>query len=187
MNKETKGLTKEEIIAIISQEIPHLISEHPEVRYELIGVMSEVFVKKDETNKILAEIKNLRGDFNIISQEIRALREATDKNSQEIKALREDFNIISQEIKALREDFNIISQEIKALREATNRNREDFHELSKHMDKKFNDLDNRLVGLGARWGLMSEEAIRNNLRTLNTENTEKRNTEIHRKILNYKS
>lgn len=161
-NTEKKGLTKEEVIAVITQEIPRLISEHPEVRYELIGVMSEVFVKKDEHTEILTEIKALREASNRHTQEI-------NRNTQELKALREDFNAMSQQIKE-------ISQQIKALYEIADRHtqelkalREDFHDFRKYTERKFRDLDNKIVGLGARWGIMSEESFREGLKALLTE------------------
>ena len=69
---ETKNLTKEDIIAIITKELPHLITENSEIRDKLIDVMSDVFPKKEDQAVLLSEIKILRQDFNT---EMRALRE----------------------------------------------------------------------------------------------------------------
>ena len=40
------SLTEKEIRELIANEFPRLISQNPEIRYELIGVMSETFAKK---------------------------------------------------------------------------------------------------------------------------------------------
>ena len=40
------SLTEEEIRELIANEFPRLITQNPEIRYELIGVMSETFAKK---------------------------------------------------------------------------------------------------------------------------------------------
>lgn len=46
-NDETNQLTEEEIRRLIANQLPRLITQNPEIRYELIGVMSETFAKKD--------------------------------------------------------------------------------------------------------------------------------------------
>jgi hypothetical protein len=44
------SLTEEEIRELIANEFPRLITQNPEIRYELIGVMSETFAKKRRYN-----------------------------------------------------------------------------------------------------------------------------------------
>lgn len=149
-NIKTEWLTKREIRALIAQETKHLIRDDSEVQYELSSAISEMFVKKDEYKEILIEIKSLHEASDRHSQEIKALREVTNKNTQEIKALHKASDRHTQAI-----DKN--SQTIETLRE--------------DMDKNFNNLDNKLVGLGARWGMMSEESFRNGLKAILREET----------------
>jgi hypothetical protein len=77
-----------------------------------------------------------------------------DKHSEELVKLREDMN-------KLREDmvkgFQRHDEEIAKLREDMNKLRED-------MVKGFALLERHVSALGARWGLMSEEAFREGLK-----------------------
>ena len=54
------SLTEEEIRELIANEFPRLITQNPEIRYELIGVMSETFAKKEDITTILNELKQMR-------------------------------------------------------------------------------------------------------------------------------
>ena len=54
------SLTEEEIRELIANEFPRLITQNPEIRYELIGVMSETFAKKEDIIAILNELKQMR-------------------------------------------------------------------------------------------------------------------------------
>jgi hypothetical protein len=99
------------------------------------------------------EMKTLREEF---QAEMRTLREESDrrfeKHSQEMKALREESN----------RRFEEHSREIKSLRE-------DFQALREEMQSGFKALDNKVVGLGARWGIMSEETFRSGLKGILTD------------------
>jgi len=141
-NEKGPPFTEAEIIQLISRELPRLILQNPEIRYEVIGVMAEVFAKKDELTAVLNELKQLHEDSEQRWLDFR----------NELKQLRQDFEQhrleYLQEIKALREDF-------KALRTDVNK------EL-----KPFGDT---VQGLGARWGLMSEAAFRSGLAAILTD------------------
>lgn len=68
-----------------------------------------------------------------------------DKHGEELVALRKDLN-------ELREDLNEL--------------RKDMNKLREDMNKGFELLERHISALGARWGLMSEEAFRSALRGL---------------------
>lgn len=76
---EIKNLTEEDIIAIVTRELPHLVIEHPEIHDKFIDVMSDVFAKKGDHAVLLTEIKNLRP---------RLLRRSVDSKSSPRVALR---------------------------------------------------------------------------------------------------
>ena len=94
-------MTKEEIMEIIRKELPGLIATEPSVKYEVLGIVAEISVSKEEYNKdrdvLLKVISDLREDFNDLRQDL--------------KDLREDFNNLRQDLKDLREDFNRTSAE----------------------------------------------------------------------------
>ncbi len=145
--EKTTQLSEEELIRLVSRELPRLILQNPEIRYELIGVMAEVFAKKDELTAVLNELKQMRQEFNQrwleqgqefdrrwleYAQEIKALREEFnakfETGQNELKLLRQDSEQhwldFGNELKQLRQDFEQhrleYAQEIKALREEFN-------------------------------------------------------------------
>jgi len=190
---ETKNLTEEEVIAIVTRELPRLITEYPEIHDKFIDVMSDVFAQKSDQAVLLSELKILRQDFNV---DMKALREdfqtSREEFQVEMKNLREEFQAEmralreesdrrfekhSQEIKALREEsdrrFEEHSREIKALREDFQSEikalREELQVLREDMQSGLKALDNKVVGLGARWGIMSEETFRSGLKGILTD------------------
>ena len=125
------SLTEEEIRELIANEFPRLITQNPEIRYELIGVMSETFAKKEDITTILNELKQMR---------------------EESERQRGEFR-----------------QEMQVLREESNRLREESRALRAYLDDSLRRFNHTVQGLGARWGLLSEEAFRNGLAAILTD------------------
>ena len=201
---ETKNLTEEEVIAIVTRELPRLITEYPEIHDKFIDVMSDVFAQKSDQAVLLSELKTIRQDFNV---DMKALREdfqtSREEFQVEMKNLREEFQTSREEfqiemknlreefqaeIKTLREEFQAEmralraesdqrfeehSREIKALREDFQSEikalREELQALREDMQSGLKALDNKVVGLGARWGIMSEETFRSGLKGILTD------------------
>ena len=216
-NERDISLTEEEIRQLIANEFPRLISQNPEIRYELIGVMSETFAKKEDITVILNELKQMREESEQqrveFRQEMKALREESEQRwlefRQEMEALREESNRLReeseqrwlefrQEMEALREESNRLReeseqrwlefrQEMEALREESNRLREeseqrwlefrqemealrgDVRAARTYTDDELRRFKNTVQGLGARWGLQSEESFRNGLAAILTD------------------
>ncbi|MEM2545895.1 MAG: DUF3782 domain-containing protein, partial [Nitrososphaerota archaeon] len=123
----------------LKSRILKLLREDEEFRYAVAGLigLDEILKRLDRHESHIIEIlKRL------------------DRHEQEIARLREDMN-------RLREDmirgFERHDKEIAKLREDMNRLRED-------MNKGFEAVNRHISALGARWGLMSEEAFREGLK-----------------------
>ncbi len=93
-----------------------------------------------------------------------------DRHEERLVELREDMNKLREEANRLREDMNRLREdmmegfrrhdiEIARLREDMNRLREDTN-------KGFALIERHISALGARWGILSEEAFREGLRAL---------------------
>ena len=198
-NERNMSLTEEEIRELIANEFPRLITQNPEIRYELIGVMSETFAKKEDIIAILNELKQMREESEQqrveFRQEMEALREESNRLReeserrwaefrQEMEALREESNRLREESERRWAEFR---QEMEALREESNRLREEserrwvefrqemqvLREESSasraHLDDELRRFNHTVQGLGARWGLQSEEAFRNGLAAILTD------------------
>ena len=180
-NERNLSLTEEEIRELIANEFPRLITQNTEIRYELIGVMSETFAKKEDITAILNELRQMREESEQqrveFRQEMKVLREESNRHAQSMEALREEseqrWAEFRQEMEALRAESNRLReeseqrwvefrQEIKALREESSASRA-------YTDNAIRRFDHTVQGLGARWGLQSEEAFRNGLAAILTD------------------
>ena len=191
-NERNLSLTEEEIRELIANEFPRLITQNSEIRYELIGVMSETFAKKEDITAILNELKQMREEseqqrvefrqeMQTLREESNRLREESEQRwvefRQEMQTLREESEQrwveFRQEMQTLREESNRLReeseqrwvefrQEIGALREESSASRA-------YTDDAIRRFNHTVQGLGARWGLQSEDAFRNGLAAILTE------------------
>jgi len=85
------------------------------------------------------------------------LYEKLKKELEEKLSTKDDIKAILEEIKQLRKDFNRQQSQIEGLMTEIKQLREDFNNLSRRLDVK-------ITAIGARWGVMSEEAFGDALR-----------------------
>ena len=161
------SLTEEEIRELIANELPRLITQNPEIRYELIGVMSETFAKKEDITAILNELKQMREESERqrveFRQEMQVLREESEQRWGEF---RREMQVLREESEQRWSEFR---QEMQVLREESNRLREESRESRAYLDNSLRRFDHTVQGLGARWGLLSEETFRNGLAAILTD------------------
>ena len=129
-------MEKREIEKIIIEELPRLLAQSPAFRHQLIGIVAEVFVRKDELKQVLDAIRLLREDFN--------------KRFEEHSKRLEEISL------RLEEHSSYIAQLIKRQEEHS----ECINELMKRQDQGTKRLESAIGGLGARWGIMSEDSFR---------------------------
>jgi len=72
-------MEREELLALMVKELPRLLQEHPEARYQLIGILAEVFARRDEFQEILSSIREIirrqEEHSRILEEQTRTLRE----------------------------------------------------------------------------------------------------------------
>ena len=173
-NERNLSLTEEEIRELIANEFPRLITQNPEIRYELIGVMSETFAKKEDITTILNELKQMREESEQqrveFRQEMKAIRAESNRLREESEQRWVEFR---EEMQALREESEQrwveFREEMQVLREESNRLREESRASRAYLDDELKRFHHTVQGLGARWGLMSEEAFRSGLAAILTD------------------
>ncbi|RKU13581.1 hypothetical protein C6502_04250 [Candidatus Poribacteria bacterium] len=205
-NERNMSLTEEEIRELIANEFPRLITQNTEIRYELIGVMSETFAKKEDITAILNELRQMREEserqrvefreeMQVLREESNQLREESEQRwvefREEMQVLREESNQLREEseqrwvefreeMQVLREESNQLReeseqrrvefrQEMEAQREESNQLREESRASRAYLDDELKRFHHTVQGLGARWGLQSEEAFRNGLAAILTD------------------
>ncbi len=144
----------EELVLKLKEEFLRLLREDVEFRYAVVGLigLEEVLRRLDrheeELEKIWREIRELRENM------ISGFR----RHDEELRKIREDmlsgFKRYDEELRKLREDmvsgFRRYDEELKRLREDM---KEGFELVNRHVS-----------ALGARWGLLAEEAFREGLK-----------------------
>ena len=152
--------------AELKHKLLKLLKEDEEFRYAVAGLigLGEVLKRLEEHDRKFNEIL-----------------ERLDRHEAELAKLREDMNRgferYDRELARLREEmvkgFERHDQELAKLREDMNRGFERYdRELTKlreDMNKGFELLRRHIDALGARWGLLAEEAFREGLKGIVSE------------------
>ena len=134
-----------------------LLKEDLEFRYAVAGLLGyEELLKRldrheEELTKVLTEIAKLREDMNKLIGEM----------ASGFKRHDEALERFAQELVRLREEM---ASGFKRHDEALERHERELAKLRDEMAKGFELVKRRLDALGARWGLMAEEAFREGLR-----------------------
>jgi len=163
----------------LRQEFISLLKEDVEFRYTVAGLLGleEILRRLDkhseELVKLREDMNKLREDmvkgFQRHDEEIAKLREdmvkGFERHDAEIARLREDMNKLRED---MNKGFQRHDEEITRLREdmvkGFQRHDEEIAKLREDMVKGFALLERHVSALGARWGLMSEEAFREGLK-----------------------
>ncbi|GAB6148720.1 PD-(D/E)XK nuclease family protein [Stetteria hydrogenophila] len=168
------------------REFLELLKRDEEFRYAVAGLLGleEVLRRLDRSER---ELVRLREDFNKLLREV---REGFKRHDEEIAQLRkeiaelrkemlegfkrhdEEIAQLNEEVARLRremyEGFKRHDEEIAQLRkemlEGFRRHDEEIAKLRREMYEGFARLERSISALGARWGVMAEEAFREALR-----------------------
>jgi len=139
----------------LKSEILRLLKEDEEFRYAVAGLigLEEVLRRLDRHE---AELVRLREDMN----------RGFERHDRELARLREDMNKLREDLNRLREDMN---RGFQRYDEELARLREDLNKLRDDMNRGFQLLRRHIDALGARWGILAEEAFREGLRGILSE------------------
>ena len=64
MSIDAESISPVEFEGLLRQKLPEILIEHGEFRYEIMGIMADVFASKDDFKQVLEEIRKLREDSN---------------------------------------------------------------------------------------------------------------------------
>jgi hypothetical protein len=132
----------------LKTKILKMLREDEEFRYAVAGIIGlEEIIKRlekhdEKFNEILKRLEEHDKRFNEILERL-------DRHEEELKKLREDM------ILGFRRHDEILE-----------RHEKEIIKLREDMNKGFQLINRRIDALGARWGIMSEEAFREGLRGL---------------------
>lgn len=130
--------------------LPQLLKDDVGFRAQLAGLLAENLTTREETQKLLEEIKLLREDAN-------KRFEAADRRHEEMRAeANARFEAADRKYEEMRADSNArFEAVIKEMRDGFTR-----------IDQRFLDMKNWMTSLGSRWGDEAEESFRNFMKAL---------------------
>jgi hypothetical protein len=142
-----------ELIEQLRRVLPQLLREHPEVRYELWGLMLEAFPSRQELLAFLEELRALREEsnrrFEGLHHEIAQRFEAVDQRFETL--LRE----MNQRFEAVDQRFETLLREMNQRFEAVDRRFEvvdqRFETLLREMNQRFEVVDRRFETVDQRF------------------------------------
>ena len=183
-------MEREELLTLMVKELPRLLQEHPEVRYQLIGILAEVFARRDEFQEILSSIREiiqrqeehsrilqehthtLQEHSRIIQEHTHTLREHsrileehTRTLQEQTRTLQEHSRTIERHSQILQEHSHTIQRQTQILEEHTNAIRS-LIEQQQRLTEEVAKMGRTLSAVGARWGYLAEEAFRQGLEAI---------------------
>jgi hypothetical protein len=148
-------MEREDLLALMVKELPRLLQEHPEARYQLIGILAEVFARRDEFQEILSSIREI---IQRQEEHSRILQEHT-------LTLREHSRILEEHTRTLQEHSRTIERHSQILQEHTSAIRS-LIEQQQRLTEEVAKMGRTLSAVGARWGYLAEEAFRQGLEAI---------------------
>ncbi|MBI4670284.1 MAG: DUF3782 domain-containing protein [Chloroflexi bacterium] len=167
----------ETIRHVLKEELPRVLREHPEVRYELRGMMLEAFPSRDEFNQLLEELRQHREEsnyrFDRVDQRLDNLEQGQDALQQGQRGLEQGQRALEQGQRVLEQRMDGVEQGQRSLVEgqrALEQRQTNLEnvvaDLKQTMETGFADLRKDLSRLGQRWGLWNESVFRETISAL---------------------
>jgi hypothetical protein len=121
-------MEREELLTLLAKELPRFLREHPEARYELMGLLAEVFARRDEFQEILSAIREvaqrqeehsriLEAQGRILNEHTETLREHTKTLEEFGRTLQEHSRILNEHTETLREHTKTLEEFGRTLQE----------------------------------------------------------------------
>jgi hypothetical protein len=136
-------MEREELLTLLAKELPRFLREHPEARYELMGLLAEVFARRDEFQEILSAIREvaqrqeehsriLEAQGRILNEHTETLREHTKTLEEFGRTLQEHTRILNEHTETLREHTKTLEEFGRTLQEHTRILNEHTETLREH-------------------------------------------------------
>jgi hypothetical protein len=140
-----------ELIEQLRRVLPQLLREHPEVRYELWGLMLEAFPSRQELLAFLEELRALREEsnrrFEGLQHEIAQRFEVVDQRFETLlREMNQRFEAVDQRFETLLREMNQRFEAVDRRFEAVDQR---FETSLHEMNQRFEAADRRFEGIFA--------------------------------------
>jgi hypothetical protein len=133
-------LTNEELKAIITEQLPRLLAEEPNLRIPLYHLFLESFADKEELGRLQQEFAEFR-------VEVRGNFKAVDKRFEKLDHNLEDFRTET------RARFDQVDQRFEQVDQRADR-------IERTIAEGFKNMERQIDRLGQRWGIRNESLFR---------------------------
>jgi len=98
--------SEEKLLALVRTSLPRLLREHPDLRYEVAGILAEAFPTRQEFGEMLAEVRTLREDFRRFTEETARRFDGMD---QRFDGMDQRFDGMDQQMRGMRLEISALS------------------------------------------------------------------------------
>jgi len=162
-------MSREEMRQFLREELPLVIQDYPDVRYMLIGALSETFARQTDVQAILEHLDLLREDFN---RQMAEFARRHDAFEQRMEAMREDFNrqmaefarrqdTFEQRMDAFAQRMDAFEQRMDAMREDFNRQMAEFARrqdaFEQRMEAMREDFNRQMAEFARRQDMFAQQ------------------------------
>ncbi|MEB3275028.1 MAG: PD-(D/E)XK nuclease family protein [Prochlorothrix sp.] len=158
------------IVSIIQQELPKLITQDPQVRDFILRTVSDYYAGRQETDskfdQVLAELQRDREEQSRKwDEQAQQWKEQSRKWDEQDRRWEEQAQQWKEQVRKWDEQDRRWEEQAQQRREQDRKWHEQLAEI-RRLDKRF---DSTIGALGSRWGLYSEASFRNALAGILTE------------------
>ncbi|MCS6926574.1 MAG: DUF3782 domain-containing protein [Candidatus Binatia bacterium] len=150
-------MTDRELIEQLRTHLPRLLREHPEVRYELWGMMLEAFPSRQEFVTVLEELRALREEGNRRFEVMERRFEAMDRR---FEAVDRRFEAMDRRFEELRADMNQRFEAVDRRFEAILATLQEHAQQLRVHTQQLRDHFLHLSSLGGRFGHGLESVVK---------------------------
>ncbi len=155
VSAESLGSTEFE--DLIRQKLPTALREHSAFRFEIMDIIADVFATKDNFERLLEEIKELKEDGNRRFEEICQRFEKADQRFDEMNhIMNQRFEKVDQRFEKMDQRFERVDQRFEKMDQRFERVDQRFDEMARNQ----REIQLTVSALGGRVGHGLEEIIK---------------------------
>ena len=139
---------------VLKTELPRLLRENPEARYEIWGIMLESFPSRQE--------------FNALHQELAAFRHETGEHFEKVEnRIGSVEQRLDSRIDSVEQRIDSVEQNLGSRIDSVEQNLGSrIDSVEQKMEQGFQDMRQHLDRLGGRWGIRNESIFRQTISAL---------------------
>lgn len=156
--KATKNL--QEQVRDLQKQVRSLQEEVRNLQEQVRDLQKQVRNLQEQVRDLQEQVRDLQKQVRSLQEQVRSLQEQVAENTRAIRSLQEQVAENTRTIRSLQEQVAENTKAIRSLQEQVA-----FHAevLERHGDR-IEDLARTIQALGARWGLLAEDAFREGMR-----------------------